>query len=152
MISVAIISIMASIIPVVMIQIHRFTKMSQARTEIQRDVRNTLEVINRQLRQASAATVVIDKATSQPPLSRITFTTVDGATFKFYQSGRRLLHEPQGKGARVLSSNLRYIAFTYPRTDDTRIISVSITTEKETYGGGAKALQLSIEKVRVMNP
>jgi hypothetical protein len=46
---------------------------------------------------------------------------------------------------------LRYIAFTYARTDDPSILSVSITTEKETYESGTKALQMAIEKVRVMN-
>ena len=51
----------------------------------------------------------------------------------------------------AITGNLRYIAFTYPRSDDPTIISVAVTMEKATYEGGTKALELSIEKVRIMN-
>ena len=51
----------------------------------------------------------------------------------------------------ILSHNIGYIAFTYPRTDDTSLISVALTTQSRTYKGGLKALQLSIQKVRIMN-
>lgn len=148
----AILGVIATILPTLFIQVTRFIRLSEARAEIQRDVRQALEQINRNLRESSAATLVIDKVSGQPPCSRIAFTGVDGKTYKFYQSGKTLFMEAQGQGAKALTKSLRYIAFTYPRTDDNRILSVSITTEKATYAGATKALQLSIEKVRIMNP
>jgi hypothetical protein len=51
----------------------------------------------------------------------------------------------------TLSKNIGYIAFTYPRTDDVSIISVAVTMQTPTYLGQKKTLQLSIQKVRVMN-
>ena len=52
---------------------------------------------------------------------------------------------------RLLTANVRYAAFNFPRSDDLGIVSVSLTLEKALYGGRRKALQMSSERVRVMN-
>lgn len=117
-------------------------------------MRASLDSINRFTRQAQSATVVIDNAAGQPPTSRIQYQMVNstGATvsMSFYQSGKKLYMNNNGNVS-MLSDNLAFIAFTYPRSDDITIISVAMTMQSPTFRGGKKALQLSIQKVRVMN-
>jgi prepilin-type N-terminal cleavage/methylation domain-containing protein len=145
----AIIGVVVLIGPKVMVNLVRFYNLHTAKIEIQRDARVALDLINRLLRQGKSYTVVIDQATNQPPYSRISFETVSGEDVTFYQKGTELFIVNPSTVA--ISKNLRYIAFTYPRSDDPTIVSVAITMEKATYQGGKKALELSIEKVRVMN-
>ncbi|MBI5239726.1 MAG: prepilin-type N-terminal cleavage/methylation domain-containing protein [Elusimicrobia bacterium] len=150
MVTVAILGVLISVAAPLLVQMTNFWRQTTARNTIQRDVRASLDIINRFCRQARAGTVVIDQAAGQPPFSRITFASVQGQTISFYQSGNRL-YMTQGNRVSVLSKSIAFIAFTYPRSDDTSIVSVAITAQAATYLGGSKALQLSIQKVRVMN-
>lgn len=154
MMTVAIIGIVMGISAPLLLQVTNFWRLTSARYSIQRDVRTSLDTINRFTRQARSATVVIDNISGQPPCSRLQFTytnTSDNTVpVSFYQQGKKLYMNNNGNIS-TLSDNLAYIAFTYPRTDDISIISVAMTMQSPTYRGGKKALQLSIQKVRVMN-
>jgi prepilin-type N-terminal cleavage/methylation domain-containing protein len=150
MIAVAILGIVFTVAPKLLINITRFFRLSNARIETQRAARDALGQINQTLRQATATSVVITQETSQPPASSIAFSTIDGRWLKYYQSGKDL-EFVNNTSTRALASGLRYIAFSHPRSDDSTILSVSVTFEKDTYQGGTKALQMAIEKVRVMN-
>ena len=151
MITVVIVGIVASLAAPLLVQVTNFSRQTNARGIIERDVRASLDMINRFTRQAQSATVVIDSiSSSQPPYSRLTFTSSQGQAVSFYQSGNKLYMSLAGQTS-LLTSNLAYIAFTYPRTDDTSLISVAITTQAPTYRGNELALQLSIQKVRIMN-
>ncbi len=150
MITVAIVGILASMAVPLLVQMTNFWQLTSARNTIERDVRASLDVINRFVRQAQSATVVIDNAAGQPPASRISFLSIQGQNISMYQSGNKLLMK-LGTSITTLSSNIAYIAFTYPRTDDVSLISVAITIQSPTYLGGKKALQLSVQKVRIMN-
>ena len=132
-----------------MIHMVRFFRLSTARLEIQRDARNAMEVMNRFLRQAVATSVTIDQSAGQPARSRVSFTTVTGKSLQIYQQGRSLFLSDGG--VRELSKNLRFIAFSYPRSDNPNVLSVAVTMEAATYEGKSKILEFSIEKVRVMN-
>lgn len=147
---VAILGVLAVAGSPLLVQITRFYRMNLARTEIQRDARTVLDLINRNLRQARAATVTVDKMSGQPPYSRVSFESIKGPTITYWQSGGKLYQQVDDRQS-LLSENLRYIAFTYQDTEEDNIIMVSLTMEKETYEGGTKALQLSVEKVRIMN-
>jgi prepilin-type N-terminal cleavage/methylation domain-containing protein len=149
MLVVAIIGLVVFGAPTLTTHLVRFYQLHNAKVEIQRDARAALDLINRSLRQAQSYSIAIDQVTGQPPYSRISFTTVDNQTMLFYQTDNRLYMV--GRSTAAISQNLRYIAFTYPRSDDPTIISVAMTMEKSTFQGGKKALELSIEKVRVMN-
>jgi prepilin-type N-terminal cleavage/methylation domain-containing protein len=154
MMAVAIVGILAAVSAPLIISVTTFWRQTTARNDIERDVRSSLDIMNRFLRQAQRMTVVIDRAANQPPYSRITFTTEKNQTVAFYQSGNNLMMSLRtGATTRVskLSGRLGFIAFTYPRTDDISIVSVAMTMEAPTYLGGKKALQLSIQKVRLMN-
>jgi prepilin-type N-terminal cleavage/methylation domain-containing protein len=150
MVTVAILSIVFSLGPALLTNVTRFTRLSSARVETQRNARDALNQINQALRQASASTIVITNETAQSPFSAINFTTIDGRALKFYQEGDGLRFVQNGSTVAV-ADGLRYIAFSYPRTDNSKIVSVSVTFEKATYQGGTKALQMAIEKVRIMN-
>ncbi len=154
MMVVAILGIVITTAAPLMYQTTNFWKLTSARFAIQRDVRTSIDLINRFTRQAQSATVVVDSASGQPPASRITFSVVNstGATVSvsFYQTGKKLYMNNNGNVSK-LSDNLAYIAFTYPKSDDISIISVAMTMQSPTYKGGKKALQLSIQKVRIMN-
>jgi prepilin-type N-terminal cleavage/methylation domain-containing protein len=150
MLVVAIVGVLAMMSVSLMINMTNFWKQTTARNDIERDVRVSLDVINRMVRQAQKSTVTVDQVSGQPPFSRITFTTIDGRIISFYQTGN-ILYQKFGSNISVLSRNVGFIAFAYPRTDDTTIISVALTAQAATYKGGSKALQLSIQKVRIMN-
>lgn len=150
MISVAIIGILSTVAPPIFIQMQRFYEQNNARNDVQRDARQSLDIINRFLRQAESATITIDQVSGQPPYSRISFTDIQGRSISIWQSGT-YLYMKLGNNQSVLAKNLRYIAFVFPRTDDTSIINVSTTMQELSYEGTSKALELSIQKVRIMN-
>jgi prepilin-type N-terminal cleavage/methylation domain-containing protein len=150
MMVVAIIGILATTIPAMVIQMQNFFMMTSARYEIQRDARTTLDTVNRYLRQAVATTVIMDTPAGQGPFSRIRFRHIDGRYMEFRQQGSKLI-QVIGTATSSVSNNLIYIAFTYPHTDDVSIISVSITMGKSIQLGRRKVLELTIQKVRVMN-
>ena len=135
-----------------------FFRLTEAKIEVQRDARICLNIMNKQIKQAKASTIVIDKLnTSQPPYSRIYFETIKGTTVQYYQDGTELKQAVTKPGGAtkvsILTKNLRYVFFVYPRTDNDSILHISICLEKIPYPyvKGAKALQLSVEKVRIMN-
>ncbi|MDD5302269.1 MAG: type II secretion system protein [Elusimicrobia bacterium] len=147
---VAIIGILATVGSRVMLQINRYFILTNTRADLQREARAAMYVINRNLRQGSIGSITIDRAASQPYYSRLTFTKITGSKMIFYQSGTSLV-QLVGTKTRTLTSNVKYLAFTFPRSDDLSVISVSITLEKAIYQGRVKALHMASEKVRVMN-
>ena len=150
MMVVAIIGILASVGPTLLIGMQNFFLMTTARNEVQRDARATLDTVNRYLRQAVYSTIVIDTPSGQGPYSRIRFKHVDGRYMEFRQSGSSLIQQI-GNTTSTVTKNLVYIAFTFPRTDDPTIVSVSITMGKNIQLGRRKVLELTIQKVRIMN-
>ncbi len=149
MITVGVLALIAGVFVPLLIHAARYFMMHRAKIEIQRDARVCLDTINKFVRQANAASVVIDQATGQPSHSRVSFTTYAGRNVVFYQDGR-ILYQVMGSTV-VLTDKLRFVAFSYPRSDDPTILSVALTTERAIFEGRSKALELSIEKVRVMN-
>ena len=147
---VAIIGILASVGSRVMLQVNRYFILTNTRADLQREARAAMYVINRNLRQGSIGSITIDRASSQPFYSRLTFTKITGSQMVFSQSGTNLV-QTVGTKTRTLSKNVKYLAFTFPRSDDLSVISVSITLEKSIYQGRVKALHMTSEKVRVMN-
>lgn len=148
---VAILGILSSVGARMLTQVNRYFIMTSTRTDLQREARALMYVINRNLRQATSTSVIIDRAnTAQPFYSRLTFTKVQGTTMVFYQSGTSLI-QTVGTKNRTLSKNVKYMSFTFPRSDDLSIVSVSVTLEKSIYQGRTKALHMASEKVRVMN-
>jgi len=131
----------------------RFFRQSQIKSEIQRNARTTLSLINRKLREAKSSSIIIDRLnSSQPPCSRLSFQTIDSESLSFFQSGLNLCMADLTRGStRQISGDLRIMAFTYPMLYDDKIISISICFEKGTGSLEQKALQMSVEKVRLMN-
>lgn len=150
MITIGILGIVFTLGPTIMRNITKFSRINSARIETQRNAREALSHINKSLRQATAFSINISQESGQPPMSRISFLTVDGRNMKYYQDGTELKFV-QDTSTTTLGKYLRYISFSYPRTDDPTILSVSVTFEKATFEGQAKALQMAIEKVRIMN-
>ena len=155
MVTVAVIGIVFGVGPKIFTSIDHFWRMQKAHYNVQRNARISLDLVNRYLRQASASTVVVSQRDGQPPYSWISFSIDKGdgpalGNYGVYQEYRNLNLMVRG-ATTTIADDLKYVAFTYPRTDSNGIISVSMTFEDDTYTGYKKALQLSIEKVRVMN-
>jgi prepilin-type N-terminal cleavage/methylation domain-containing protein len=152
MLVVAIVGILASVGANIFLQVNRYFILSNTRLEIQREARATMYMISRDMRQAQSSTIVIDRASaSQPFYSRITFTKIQGGDpVSFYQDGKNLV-ESVGTTTSILSKNVQYLSFTFPRSDDMTIISVALTLEKTVYQGQIKALHMASEKIQVMN-
>ncbi|HBU68781.1 MAG TPA: hypothetical protein DEE98_00175 [Elusimicrobia bacterium] len=157
LISVAILGILSSVIGTFMINGLKFSRLATAKGEIQRDARVCIDLMNRTLRQGQADTVTITRYnSSHPPCSMVEFTHINGKAYRFYQINDKFFMARKDEGSSVwhenkVADNLRNLIFTYPRLDDNSILSVSLCFEKATYEGAAKTLQLSVEKVRIMN-
>ena len=156
MIVVAIMSVVFVIAAPLLLQVNRTFIMNRTRVELQQEARAVMYVVTRNLRQAQNGTITIDRAnTNQPFYSRITFTKVAATTgvsptLVFQQEGTSL-YQVINSVKRPLSKNLKYLAFSFPRSDDMGIISVSFTLEKSIFEGRKKAFHMASEKVRVMN-
>jgi hypothetical protein len=124
--------------------------MNTARVEIPRDLRTATALITRRLRQARASTVVISNGTGQPPYSRIAFTQVQGTAVTYAQVNKSLFETVNGKTLKVLD-NVQQVVFAFPMSDNIHLVSIGLTLQKQTYQGRAKALQMSVEKVEIMN-
>jgi prepilin-type N-terminal cleavage/methylation domain-containing protein len=157
MVSIAILGLLSVVIGSFLVNGIRFYRLTTAKGEIQRDVRNSIDLINRTLRQAQGDTVSISRYnSSQPFFSKIEFTHINGDSYRFYQLGSKFYIGKKAAGAaswtdNKMAENLRVLLFAYPRLDDDTIISVSLCFEKATYQGASKVLQLSVEKIRIMN-
>src|SRR4051812_33412942 len=90
MVTVAIMGVMFTVVPPILTNITRFSRLSRARLETQRNARGALNLINQSLRQASAASVYVSQESGQPAYSSIRFTTSDSRSLKFYQRGKTL--------------------------------------------------------------
>lgn len=151
MIVVGIVSTLFMVAAPILNQANKQFILTRTKVELQQEARGTMYVVTRSLRQAQGASITISRANAnQPFYSKITFTTEQGRTLVFQQEGK-ILYQVLSGNKRVLSRNLNYLAFTFPRTDDMGIISVSITLKKDIYEGRSKALHMASEKVRVMN-
>lgn len=148
---VAILGIMSGVGANVILQTNRFFLLTRTRGDLQREARSSMYVITRELRQAVSTSIVIDRqSATQPFYSRISFTTIDGRSFSFYQNGNKLI-QTAGTNNSTLSSHVQYMAFSFPRSDDLTILSVSMTLQEAIYQGRSKALHMASEKVQVMN-
>lgn len=150
MVTVAVVGLLAASAAPLLVNMTNFWRQTTARNEVQRDVRVALDTINRYLRQARQSTIMVDQVSGQPPFSRISFTAQSGQVVVFYQEGNELKMKVNSVVS-TLSERLAYVGFTFPRSDDISIISVAITMHAATYKGQSKALQLSIQKIRIMN-
>lgn len=151
LIVVGIVSMLFAVAAPILLQANRQFIMVRTKIELQQEARGIMYVVTRNLRQAQEDSIIISRANAnQPFFSKITFTKEQGTTLVFQQEGT-VLYQIIGSGKRVLSRNLAYLAFTFPRSDEMGIISVSITLRKSIYEGRTKALHMASEKVRVMN-
>ena len=88
--------------------------------------------------------------------SWIRFKHFDDRFIQFYQEydvGRDkvVLKQQIDDNITILSDKVIYIAFTFPQSDHPQLVSVSITLGKTIYLGKEKELELTIQKIRVMN-
>lgn len=151
MIVIAIIGTVAAIAAPLLVNMTSFWRLTQARSVIERDARSAMDLMNRSVRQASSSTIILSNLSGQPPYSEINFTDIKGNVVSFYQEGN-VLYEKFNTTVSMLTKNLAFISFGFPDSSNTGILSIAMTTQKSTYRGLSKALQLSIEQVRVMNP
>ena len=150
MVTVAIFSVVVALISPLLTNMTSFWRLTQARAVIERDARVSMDLMNRAIRQAQSSTIVLSNYPQQPPYSEISFTDIKGNSVSFYQQGN-YLYEKFNTTVSMLTKNLEFVSFTFPDTSAPSILSVAMTTQKSTYLGRSKALELSIEEVRVMN-
>ncbi len=150
MITVAIMSVVAALISPLLTNMTSFWRLTQARTVIERDARVSMDLMNRAIRQAQSSTIILSSYPNEPPYSEISFTDIKGNLVSFYQQGN-YLYEKFNTTVSMLTKNLEFVSFTFPDSSQTGILSVAMTTQKSTYLGRSKALELSIEEVRIMN-
>ncbi|MBI4422152.1 MAG: prepilin-type N-terminal cleavage/methylation domain-containing protein [Elusimicrobia bacterium] len=121
---------------------------ADALASIQSGAFTSFDLASRLLRQASAASVVIDRYDSScPPWSRVTFTIPSsGKTVRLYQRGQTLYLNNN-----PLFSDLRNVTFAFPATAEGDVMTVSLTFEKAAGSGKTKVIQLYIQNVKIQN-
>ncbi len=152
MMVVAIVSALFTVASPLLRQANRMFILTRTRIQLQQEARGVMYIITRNLRQAQSDTIKISRVNAnQPFYSKISFTKVQGGDALVFQQEGNNLYQVLGGAKRPLSANLQYLAFTFPRSDDMGIISVSLTLQQNIYEGRTKALHMASEKVRVMN-
>ena len=153
---VGIVSVLFTIAAPLMKQVNRQFIMVRSKMELQQEARGIMYIITRSLRQAQSSSIIVDRVANQPFYSKISFTTSQSSStfvsnqMAFEQEGKTLFQTIGGR-RRPLTRNLYYLAFTFPRSDDMGIMSVSLTLQKGIYEGQTKTLHMASEKVRIMN-
>ncbi len=85
MIAVAVMSVVFLGLSSLLVNGLRLYNMNNVKASIERDVRVSLDLIQKSLREAQEATVEISTPTGEPAYSKISFTDVDGKDYSFYQ-------------------------------------------------------------------
>jgi prepilin-type N-terminal cleavage/methylation domain-containing protein len=150
MIVAAIVGVIASVTPSIINQTTKFFILGKTKLDLQEQARAAMYLITRELHEAQSASIVIDSVAGQPYYSRIKFTTIQGKTFTCYQSSTNLMLVVNNDTT-ILTKNLAYLGFTFPRSDDMTIVSVSMTLQEQIYQGAFKALHMASERVQVMD-
>lgn len=149
---VSIIGTVAGLGGTLMTQVNRFFIQAKARADLQKEERGIMYNLTRELRQARSSSILIDRAPNQPYYSRITFTEQQGGTVTLYQSGRQLAQTwGSPRKTTILTRDLAFLAFTFPRTDDMTILSVSMTLQTTAPGGKVKTLHAASRQIPIMN-
>ena len=147
----AILALLFSLGSSLLMKVNVFFRSSIGKIETQRDVRNLLNLISKEIRAAKSSTVAMSRLdATQPPYSQIAFINIKGETVTIWQSGRSLLLQKNAVQLR-LSMHLRSILFSFPSTTDPSLVRVLLTIEKSDGTGRTQALQLGGESVRVVN-
>lgn len=150
MVVVTILGLIAMMGPKLLVQFFNAYKMLVARNDAQRDARGAMAVMVKNISQAKARTVVIDTPYSDQAYSRITFRDVYGRNVQFYKRGDKVYMYSSGVTT-VLASNIVYLSFSYPRSDDIDLVNVGIGVTKGIHRGNQKYFSLTVERVKIFN-
>jgi prepilin-type N-terminal cleavage/methylation domain-containing protein len=155
MLAIAVFSVISVVLSGMLLYGFRMWRFNNAQLEVQRDARIAMDLIERNLRQASSATVFISRnSLSDPPFSKIHFDKVTGSGFEtisIYQNGREIYLEKSGGGTTRIGFNVRHLSFVSVESGDWNIVSAGLCMEKATYSGKKRASQLVNQKIRIMN-
>jgi prepilin-type N-terminal cleavage/methylation domain-containing protein len=147
----AIVAFILSLGSTLFVRISTFFRISIAKMETQRDVRNLMGLVSREIRQAKVSQVALSREdATQPPYSKISFQTVKGETVIIWQAGRMLYMSKNGVTSR-LSNKLHSIIFSYPSTGDASLLTVLLSIEKTGGNFETYSLQMGGETVRLLN-
>lgn len=158
LITMAIMGIISLVLGQMFFQGYRTWRHNKARIDVQGNARTMLDLINRDLRQADAGTIVISRhpnkeSTINPPCSQITFIGLkQGATVQmsYYQSGLKLYHSIDGS-SRTLCENVRVLSFATMESGDDASINIGLCLEEKAYAEKTRTSKLSVQIVRIMN-
>jgi prepilin-type N-terminal cleavage/methylation domain-containing protein len=126
----AVMGVIAFLVPQALSKIYQLFTVSQARIECQRDLRDCVFQIEKDLNQARSSTVRVSRDINQPVFSKIVFQTVAGSTTTYRQDGRRLIVN-QGGGDLALTRNLMSVAFLLNEMGQTRSVHVALVVGKD---------------------
>jgi prepilin-type N-terminal cleavage/methylation domain-containing protein len=147
----AIVAFIISLGSTLFMRVSTFFRISIAKMETQRDVRNLMDLVCREIRQARSSQVTLSRENaSQPPYSKISFQKLQGDTVLFWQEGRTLRMSKNGVST-VLSKKLRSLLFSYPSTGDAALLTVLLSVEKTGGNFETYALQMGGETIRLLN-
>lgn len=146
----AILGMIALVGAAVLMQIRRFYLQNSDQLSLQTQSRVAMNLMTRNLRQARASTVIIDSLSGEAPYSRIAFTKQSGDAQAYYVAKGVLYSSSTTDLVRVMTQDVTFAAFGYPRTDDDAYLSVAFAVKKAMASHKEK-IYMWTEKVRVQN-
>jgi hypothetical protein len=120
---------LALFVPRVLRQTYESFGINQSKLECQRDARDSIQQIEKDLNQARGASVRVSSPVGQPAFSRIVFQTVDGTTTTIRQDGR-LLKVDRGGGERTVTDRLVAVSFLLSEKGQKRSVHLSLVLGK----------------------
>lgn len=122
--------VIAVLVPQALSKIYQLFTVNQARIECQRDLRDCLFQIEKDLNQARSSTVRVSREANQPVFSKIVFQTLSGSTTTYRQEGRRLIVN-RGSGDTLLTRNLMSVSFLLNEMGQSRSVHVALVVGKD---------------------
>jgi prepilin-type N-terminal cleavage/methylation domain-containing protein len=135
----------------------RLWKRSYDELMMQRNTRDSIAFITRNLREASPGSVVISTPAGGNMYSAITFQTIRNMKWDFWQNGNRVWYSSTVAGGAItatqfLCTDVGSLNFVYPSLQDSALIDVGFTSVKKPYAGGNTIVVQLVERVLLRNP
>lgn len=122
--------VVAVLVPQALSKIYQLFTVNQARIECQRDLRDCVFQMEKDLNQARSTTVRVSRDDNQPVFSKIAFQTLAGTTTTYRQDGRRLIVNRGGEDI-PLTRNLMSVAFLLNEMGQTRSVHIALVVGKD---------------------
>lgn len=126
----AILGLLLSFLPKLIMQIGTQIRNSTGTIDLDRDLRTSMDVIQKKMIFARSSLVSLSTPAGEPLYSRLDFMTTTGKSISVFQRRGSLIYVENGKES-LLSKNLVRLFFAYPNFSDKNTLQVGVIVGKQ---------------------